>query len=338
MEIDVIALPIVPIHDSIKVCSGHITTLSPVYNASNIAWSPAKYLNSIKSSQPLCTPASTQEYTVTAYNRLGCSASGAVTVIVPQNTGQRLARDTTVCPESSITLRSVDVNTDTETQYTWLPGPGLDYSSGPEAMISASTLSHIYKVLVSKSNCIIDTEEITVSVASAANVVLPRSIMAVPDIEITLSPVSGNLTSYSWSATDTPSCRECSNPLITPQKSQYVYLHGANSYGCQITDSMYIHVSDCDPRSIFVPNTFTPNNDGQNDNLYVRSKTLSHLEYVRIYNRWGAIVYESKDINEGWDGTIAGLPSPQGVYVYQVSGRCKSGYEITTSGTVTIVR
>ena len=338
MEINVIALPIVPTHDSLKVCSGHTITLSSVLNASSAIWSPAKYLNSTKSTQPLCTPASSQDYTVTAYNRLGCSTSGAVTVIVPPNTGHRLQRDTTVCPESRVILRSVDMNTDTGTHYTWLPCPGLTYSSGPEAMITANALQNTYKILVSKSNCMIDTEEITVSVAPAANVVLPPSIIAISDIQITLGQLSGNLTSYSWSATDPLSCRECRNPTLTPQMSQYVYLHGTNSYGCQITDSMYIHIADCDPRSIFVPNTFTPNNDDQNDKLYVRSQTLAQIEYFRIYNRWGAIVYQSKDINEGWDGTINGQPASQGVYVYQVSGLCKSGNEIATSGTVTIVR
>jgi gliding motility-associated-like protein len=99
-----------------------------------------------------------------------------------------------------------------------------------------------------------------------------------------------------------------------------------------------IQILGCDPASVFVPNTFTPNGDGTNDKLYVRSKTLAQLEYFRLFNRWGAIVYESKSMSDGWDGSINGKLAEQGVYVYQVSGKCESGYDIATSGTVTLIR
>ena len=93
-----------------------------------------------------------------------------------------------------------------------------------------------------------------------------------------------------------------------------------------------------DPSSIFVPNTFSPNGDGLHDVLYVRSRALSHMDYFRVFDRWGSIVYEGRDMNEGWDGTINGKAAEQGVYVYTVSGKCESGFDVETSGTTTLIR
>jgi gliding motility-associated-like protein len=175
-------------------------------------------------------------------------------------------------------------------------------------------------------------------VQPAASVKLPASVITTPHTEVSLSPISGDLVSYQWSAKDQLSCTECAATTITPDETQVVYLTGANQYGCIATDSMLVHVENCDPASIFIPNTFTPNGDGTNDRLYVRSKTLSRLEYFRLFDRWGALVFETTSINDGWDGSVHGKAAEQGVYVYQVSGLCEGGYNIASSGTVTLIR
>ena len=163
-------------------------------------------------------------------------------------------------------------------------------------------------------------------------------MITTPYAELSITPVSGDLTSYLWSAKNQLSCTECATTTLVPTESQVVYLEGKNQYGCSTKDSMMVHILNCDPTSIFVPNTFTPNGDGSNDKLYVRSRTLSQLEYFRLFNRWGAVVYESKNISDGWDGNINGKIAEQGVYVYQISGKCESGYDVSTSGTVTLIR
>ena len=155
---------------------------------------------------------------------------------------------------------------------------------------------------------------------------------------MSISPIAGDLTTFNWSAKNELSCTECSTTTLVPTESQIVYLEGKNQYGCATKDSMQIHLLSCDPTSIFVPNTFTPNGDGVNDKLYVRSKTLAQLEYFRVFNRWGGVVFETTNVSEGWDGNINGKLADDGVYVYQVSGKCESGYDVATNGTVTLIR
>jgi gliding motility-associated-like protein len=75
-----------------------------------------------------------------------------------------------------------------------------------------------------------------------------------------------------------------------------------------------------DPQtSVDVPTAFTPNGDGTNDVIYADGWGIKKLNYFKIYNRWGQLVFESNDIKVGWDGTYNGVPQNMETYIYQVS-------------------
>ena len=81
------------------------------------------------------------------------------------------------------------------------------------------------------------------------------------------------------------------------------------------TYSVYI-----DPlTSVDVPTAFTPNGDGVNDVIYVDGWGIKKLNYFRIFNRWGQVLFESNDIKIGWNGIYNGVPQNMETYVYQVS-------------------
>ena len=87
-----------------------------------------------------------------------------------------------------------------------------------------------------------------------------------------------------------------------------------------------------------MPNTFTPNGDGVNDKFFIRSASLSSIKYFRIYNVWGDVVFQTTNLNEGWDGSTNGKNDPTAVYVYVLEGQCQNGKEVMKSGNVTAVR
>lgn len=89
--------------------------------------------------------------------------------------------------------------------------------------------------------------------------------------------------------------------------------------------------------AIFVPNAFTPNGDGLNDELLVYGTTIATME-IRIYNQWGQLVFESKDKGRGWDGTMSGKRQPVGVYNYILRAALQDGTTVQKRGTITIVR
>lgn len=88
---------------------------------------------------------------------------------------------------------------------------------------------------------------------------------------------------------------------------------------------------------IFVPNAFTPNGDGKNDILYVRSQTVQSLAFY-IYNQWGEQVFNSRNISYGWDGTFRGSTQPVGVYMYILKATMNDGREVNKKGTTTLIR
>ena len=90
-----------------------------------------------------------------------------------------------------------------------------------------------------------------------------------------------------------------------------------NEYGC--TDSVFKIVEIEEDVNVFIPNTFTPNDDNVNDVFNVKGLGLQQTGfYMEVFDRWGTLVYSTKDINKGWDGTVKGVKAAEGVYIYQI--------------------
>jgi len=97
------------------------------------------------------------------------------------------------------------------------------------------------------------------------------------------------------------------------------------------------YTEGCIDKDVFVPNTFTPNNDGQNDILYVRGLKVQEV-YFAVYDRWGEKVFETNDKNKGWDGIYNGRASDVGVFGWYLRVKCFNGEEAFRKGNVTLIR
>ncbi|HYV92164.1 MAG TPA: PKD domain-containing protein [Chitinophagales bacterium] len=108
-----------------------------------------------------------------------------------------------------------------------------------------------------------------------------------------------------------------------------------NEGGCPDTACVQIQV-DLIP-AIDVPNGFSPNGDGQNDVLYVKGQDVKNMDF-RVYNRWGELVFETNDINIGWNGIYKGKPQEMEVYVWTLSATFSNGKATVKNGNVTLLR
>jgi gliding motility-associated-like protein len=88
---------------------------------------------------------------------------------------------------------------------------------------------------------------------------------------------------------------------------------------------------------VYLPNVFSPNGDGKNDLFYARGENISQLN-LKVYNRWGELVFESKDINAGWDGKYKGKECAEGVYFYVAEVTFANGETAVKKGNVTLIR
>ena len=93
-------------------------------------------------------------------------------------------------------------------------------------------------------------------------------------------------------------------------------------------------------QEIYIPNAFTPDGDGLNDYFIPRELLSSGLLQFKmsIYNRWGEKMYETNDLNKGWDGNYLGKQAPEGVYVYKIIVTSLEDKIFQYNGTFTLIR
>ena len=93
----------------------------------------------------------------------------------------------------------------------------------------------------------------------------------------------------------------------------------------------------CEDPFVFVPNAFSPNNDNNNDVLYVRGLYIEKVIF-RVFDRWGEMVFESTDVSQGWDGTFRNKLLQPDVYDYYLDVTCVGGLKSIVKGNVTLMR
>jgi gliding motility-associated-like protein len=98
-----------------------------------------------------------------------------------------------------------------------------------------------------------------------------------------------------------------------------------------------VRANTCNPGEIFIPNTFTPNGDGNNDLLRIRGLAVDEI-YFTVYNRWGEMVFETRDKQQGWDGSYNGKDADVGVFGWYLTVKCFNGEETFRKGNVTLIR
>jgi gliding motility-associated-like protein len=117
-----------------------------------------------------------------------------------------------------------------------------------------------------------------------------------------------------------------------------VMLKVTNSQGCVDSLIKEKEVTIIGEGDIRFPNAFTPyNNDGLNDIFRPVSKGVIEYELL-IYNRWGELIYQTKDLNAGWDGRVGGEPAKPDVYVWKAIGKFTNGRAFEIAGDVTLIR
>ena len=94
---------------------------------------------------------------------------------------------------------------------------------------------------------------------------------------------------------------------------------------------------NCAEPDIYIPDAFTPNGDGNNDVLLVRGRFITTMQ-LKVFDRWGELVFETTDQDVGWDGTYKGKPVDPAVFVYWLKAVCADGQSFLKKGNITVIR
>ncbi len=150
---------------------------------------------------------------------------------------------------------------------------------------------------------------------------------------------------YTWTSNpgdSTMSCTDCPTPVIAPTATTTYTVTVQDTSGCTATDAILVTLDK--NRNIFIPNAFTPNGDGRNDEFYVYAGIgVVSIKTFMIYDRWGAKLYEAtniqpNDASVGWDGTFRGQELQSGVYVFYIEIEFADGIKFPYKGDLTLIR
>lgn len=154
---------------------------------------------------------------------------------------------------------------------------------------------------------------------------------------ITLSNLSVGAINYLWNFGDGVGTSTLENPIYNyPDSGKYVImLTGESEFGCiDSTSEEILHVINT---YTFIPNCFTPNNDGKNDVLHFYTVNAFDFSFV-LFDRWGKVIFATTDTNDTWDGKVEGVDIPEGTYMYKLNYTSLKHLRKETLGRLTILR
>ena len=154
-----------------------------------------------------------------------------------------------------------------------------------------------------------------------------------------LQASASNIVGYVWSPSKTLDNRFIPMPEAKPDTTTTYYVEVRDPLGCRSGDSVTVTVfyEICDGPEVYIPTGFTPNVDGKNDALYVMGDNITKM-HLMIYDRWGQLVFESKNQKKGWDGTYKGIELEPGVFAYYLYVECIGGASMSKKGNITILK
>lgn len=151
-----------------------------------------------------------------------------------------------------------------------------------------------------------------------------------------LKPISNadSIINWTWTPIENLSCSNCKNPLANPIQNTVYILTAKAENGCEDTamTNIVIHNSD-----IYIPSAFSPNNDGINDELTIFVTNPVSFD-LKIFNRWGQVIFESTSVHDKWDGIYLGESVPVDSYVYILDVILPNGKEYKKQGTITLLK
>lgn len=147
---------------------------------------------------------------------------------------------------------------------------------------------------------------------------------------VELKPLSSTYRNYLWSnGAVTPSI------TVTQPGSYWLQVWDANN--CSGKDTVTVYPKEC-MNGLYVPSAFSPNGDGRND--LFRPLLFGNVKYFQfaVYNRWGEIIFQSTDLQKGWNGKVKGILQETGVFVWTCTFQLEGDPRRQEKGSITLIK
>ncbi len=317
------------------ICSGDTIQLRINSDGLNYEWTPSGQIINPRIPNPLVTSSSTTNYQVKAIIG-GCSTKGNIIVNTIPYPVANAGNDETICFNGAVKLKAFTNGN----SWQWTPSASLSNAAILDPVANpVNTIQYVFTSYNIASGCPkpgIDTVVVKVLPKIVASAGEDTSIIINQPLQLNAS--GGD--AYIWSPAYSLSAANIANPIAVfdePSDGLRYKVEVYNSIGCMDSAFIFVKIFATSP-SVFVPTAFTPNNDGKNDMLRPIAAGIRHLEYFNIYNRWGQLVFSTKEAGKGWDGKINGQLQTSNTYVWVVKAVDYHGAAYLKKGMVTLIR
>lgn len=322
-----------PMPDTV-ICAGDTIKLRVQSDALQYQWTPASQVLNAQIQSPLAVTTANTIYQLQAVIG-GCTANTSIRVNTVPYPLVNAGIDQTICYNSSTQLQG---QTD-GSQWNWQPANLLNNATLLNP--TAHPLNNTAFILTATDNrgCpkpVRDTVLITVEPRIQLTLSSDTAVVTGQPLQLFVSGAE----TYLWSPAVYLNAPAIANPVAVFPVEYNNYLLkvvATSSAGCKDSAGLYVRVFKTKP-SVFVPTAFTPNNDGLNDLLKPVTAGIEKLEYFRVFNRWGQLVFTTSNTRTGWDGRINGVLQSTSTYVWMVKAVDYNGNSYIDKGTVTLIR
>lgn len=313
------------------ICKNNPAILQGSGTGISFAWTPKAFLNDSTLQNPTAIINATTKFYLTVKNLLGCSERDSVTLSVRPDPVFSISPSASVCIGTSAQLNASGGNI-----YLWSPANLVSNAAISNPLAVTGTTTN-YSVTITENTCnTSSTLFTTITVNPSPQVTVTKS----NDIDCSLNfanLLANGASQYTWSPSATLSNANISNPVATPAVTTKYVVQGINAFGCTANDSITVAVTQSGKSGYFMPNSFTPNNDGKNDCFGIKQwGTIEQLDFF-IYNRYGEKVFYTNDPNKCWNGKYKTDKPEPGNYVYYIKAKTLCG-TVEKKGNVLLIR
>ncbi|MFN3939572.1 MAG: gliding motility-associated C-terminal domain-containing protein, partial [Chitinophagales bacterium] len=340
LNVQIIPYPIFNISNDTIICPGNGVQLSAT-DGYVYFWSPPEGLSSPVIYNPVASPDITTLYTVVISNGV-CSLIDSVLIEVADELILDAGPDTVLCLTGEVDLWAILTNAIPQDAilFYWQPDTFLNdiFISNP----TSNPTNTIEYTAYASCGLLDDSAVVQLVVTGPPDIDIPvDTIITIygQPVHIDAEVLYGNEPlSHIWYPADYVNCPTCLSVTVNAESSMIVGIQTTDSLGCTDYDNVYIKAVPCDESVFVIPNIISPNNDGLNDNFYIDYIGVAEMKSLTIFDRWGEMMFRTKDVEDKWDGTYRGRLCNPGVYVYTIEFICIDGNESVVSGNITLVK
>jgi gliding motility-associated-like protein len=320
------------------ICFGRTITLIPQTNAltDTFKWTPRATLNFDTVRTPIATPTDTTKYYVTAKWGI-CTRNNSITVNVLHKPVANAGKDTIVCYKTNATLFGSASNLSGTVNYAWSPPDSLNTPNAPTTIVRLDTTRQFTLTVTDNYGCNFSvTDSVIVFMQPQLVAFAGNDTNAILGRQHQLLATGRNATDFVWSPVGPLNNPFVANPLAIIYNNTYFYVHITDAIGCVDDDTIFVKAYE--GPTYYLPNAFTPNGDSRNDIFFPTPVGIRSTEYFRVFDRYGALMYQTREWLKGWDGKLKGKPASSGTYVWMIKGIDVNGSVVEMKGTVILLR